>query len=101
MTSLKSADPVSPSSPDSLLSARSTSSVDIPATRPRCPAIPGSRSPGRVPMTSPSNGVSPIEVSTLRPPRTAVALAPLPRCSTTQHTSSTGRPSNAATRRET
>jgi hypothetical protein len=33
-------------------------------------------------MTSPSSGVSPIEVSTLRPPATAVALAPLPRCST-------------------
>ena len=52
-------------------------------------------------MTSPSSGVSPIEVSTLRPPSTAEAQAPLPRCSTTIRTSSSSRPSSAAVRRDT
>ena len=51
----------------------------------------GSTSPDRVPITNPSNGVSPIEVSTLRPAFTAVALAPLPRCSTMQSIASGGR----------
>ena len=41
-------------------------------------------SPERVPITSPSSGVSPIVVSTDRPPSTAVALQPLPRCATTR-----------------
>ena len=36
--------------------------------------------PHRVPITSPSSGVSPIVVSTLRPSRKAHRLAPLPRC---------------------
>jgi hypothetical protein len=52
-------------------------------------------------MTRPSSGDSPIEVSTLRPPATAVALAPLPRCSTIVLISATGRPSSSAVRRET
>ena len=39
----------------------------------------GSRSPLRVPITSPSSGVKPIEVSTDRPPRTAATEQPLPR----------------------
>lgn len=39
-------------------------------------------SPDRVPITNPSIGVNPIEVSTGRPPRIADADAPLPRCST-------------------
>ncbi len=43
-------------------------------------------------MTSPSAGDSPIEVSTLRPPAIAHALAPLPRCSTTRWRSSGARP---------
>ena len=37
-------------------------------------------SPERVPITKPSSGVKPIEVSTLLPLFTAVMLAPLPRC---------------------
>ena len=51
-------------------------------------------------MTSPSAGDSPIEVSTLRPPSTAHALAPLPRCSTTRSRSSGARPSSRAVRRD-
>ena len=43
---------------------------------------PASRSPARVPITRPSIGVMPIEVSTGRPPAMAEAEAPLPRCST-------------------
>ncbi len=39
-------------------------------------------SPQRVPITRSSSGVSPIEVSTATPPRTADAEAPLPRCNT-------------------
>ena len=42
----------------------------------------GSMSPERVPITSPSSGVRPIEVSNERPPSTAHADAPLPRWST-------------------
>ena len=53
-------------------------------------------SPDRVPMTRPSSGVRPMEVSTLRPPRTAQAEAPLPRCSVTRSTESTGLPSTSA-----
>ena len=39
----------------------------------------GSMSPERVPITRPSSGVKPIEVSTERPFSTAVMEAPLPR----------------------
>ena len=41
--------------------------------------VAGSRSPERVPITSPSSGVKPMEVSTLRPRSTAATEAPLPR----------------------
>ena len=61
----------------------------------------GSRSPERVPITRPSSGVSPIDVSTDSPPRTAVADAPLPRCSTITLVSETSRPSAAACGRDT
>ncbi len=47
-------------------------------------------------MTRPSSGVRPIEVSTLRPPRTAQAEAPLPRCRVTRSTVSSGFPSISA-----
>ena len=39
----------------------------------------GSRSPLRLPITRPSSGVKPIEVSTERPPRIAATEQPLPR----------------------
>ena len=70
--------------------------VDVEAAcRSRCSSTPGSTSPARVPMTRPSSGVSPIEVSTGRPPRIAAAEAPLPRCSTIRRSSSAVRPRNA------
>ena len=43
---------------------------------------PGSSAPQRVPIASPSAGVKPIVVATLRPASIAHMLAPLPRCST-------------------
>ena len=43
--------------------------------------IAGSRSPQRVPITRPSNGVIPIDVSTELPPRMAAAEQPFPRWS--------------------
>jgi len=63
----------------------------------------GSMSPQRVPMTSPSRGVKPIEVSTDRPPRTAATEQPLPRWQviTRRPGSSWDRPRISATRRET
>jgi hypothetical protein len=48
--------------------------------------------PQRVPMTRPSRGVKPIEVSTDRPPATAVMLAPLPRWQVMSLSFSIGRP---------
>ena len=52
------------------------------ARRARWNSTAGSMSPERVPMTSPSSGVSPIDVSTERPPSIAVTDAPLPRWNT-------------------
>ena len=51
---------------------------------------PGSTSPERVPITRPSIGVSPIDVSIGRPPTIADADAPLPRCSTIWFSDSSG-----------
>ena len=56
----------------------------------------GSMSPERVPMTRPSSGVRPIEVSTDSPPSIAVIDAPLPRCSTICFSSRRGRPTKSA-----
>ena len=44
--------------------------------------IAGSMSPERVPITSPSSGVRPIEVSTQAPFNTAEIDAPFPKCAT-------------------
>jgi hypothetical protein len=52
----------------------------------------GSRSPDRVPITSPSSGVNPIEVSTESPLSIAQAEQPLPRCSAMTRVSSRERP---------
>ena len=49
-------------------------------------------SPDRVPITSPSSGVNPIDVSTELPPSIAQADAPLPRCSVMILVSSRVRP---------
>ena len=68
--------------------------VDSPARGAGGTSTAGSMSPERVPMTSPSSGVRPIEVSTERPPRSAQTDAPLPRCSTIWWSSASGRPSS-------
>ena len=59
--------PDSPSNPLFLLSSSSISSPDKPSLRSRKRTTPGSRSPLRVPMRSPSVGVNPMLVSTERP----------------------------------
>ena len=80
--SRKSLTPDSPSRPDLRFSRASSSSTSRPPARSRCSSAPGSMSPLRVPITRPSSGVRPIEVSTATPPRIADADAPLPRCRT-------------------
>ena len=55
--------------------------LDSPCWRAQSSA-PGSRSPLRVAITSPSSGVKPMVVSTDRPPATAVTDAPPPRWQT-------------------
>ncbi len=93
--------PHRPSRPDRRFSRSSISSIDIPPTRCRWNTTPGSMSPDRVPITRPSSGVSPIEVSTQTPPWTAEAEPPLPRCSTITFTSAGSLPSSRAVSRET
>ena len=51
-------------------------------------------------MTRPSSGVKPIVVSTERPPATAASDAPAPRWQVTIRSSSTGRPTSSAARRD-
>jgi acyl-CoA synthetase (AMP-forming)/AMP-acid ligase II len=65
----RSLSPHRPLSPLRLFSSVSTSSSVMPACRTRWNTTAGSTSPERVPMTRPSSGDRPIEVSTLRPPR--------------------------------
>ena len=72
------------------------SSTLILAVRHRYVMTPGSMSPERVPITRPSIGVKPIDVSTGRPPTIADADAPLPRCSTIWLSDASGTPRNAA-----
>ena len=72
------------------------SSTLIPAALDRYETTPASMSPERVPITRPSNGVSPIEVSNGRPPTIADADAPLPRCSTIWLSDSSGASRNSA-----
>src|ERR1017187_8679397 len=73
--------PEMPSSPDCVFRSDSTSCVESPSLVAIRLMIAGSRSPERGPITKPSSGVMPIEVSTVCPPRIAAAEQPLPRCS--------------------
>ena len=93
--------PDTPLSPDSLESIFSTSFGGIPRWVHRCISSPGSTSPPRVPITSPSSGVRPIEVSTERPWSIAQTLAPEPRWQVTIFSSTTGRRRCVAARSET
>jgi len=62
-----------------LLSSASTSRGVIPSFADTKSTIAGSMSPDRVPITRPSSGVKPIDVSIELPPTIAQADAPLPR----------------------
>ena len=64
----KSFTPHRPLSPERRLSRSSMSSTLIPALRFRCSMTPASMSPLRVPITRPSSGVNPIDVSIGAPP---------------------------------
>ena len=61
----------------------------------------GSTSPDRVPITNPSSGAMPMDVSTQTPPSIAAADAPLPRCSVTSLVSASGLPRWSAAARDT
>ena len=65
--------PDTPSKPERRLSQSSTRATSTSSFRAIQPASDGSTSPLRVPITSPSSGVKPIDVSMLLPPRTAAA----------------------------
>ena len=54
----------------------------------------GSKSPERVPITRPSNGVRPIEVSTHLPFTTALMEEPFPKCATITLELSGSKPKN-------
>ena len=91
-----SATPASPSSPLRLLSRSSSSSIDMSgAAREVEDARPGRCRPSACPSRGPRAGVSPIDVSTERPPSIAVTDAPLPRWNTICLSSPSGRPRNA------
>ena len=61
-------------------------------------ACRGRRCPDRLLIGTPSSGVNPIEVSTLRPSRTAHTEEPPPRWVSTRCSSAAGRPSSSAAR---
>ena len=71
-----------PATPDFLLSTSITPSMSRFSFFAINSMIDGSISPERVPITSPSSGVSPIDVSTHLPFNTALTEAPFPRCAT-------------------
>jgi hypothetical protein len=73
--------PEIPNKPDCLLSSVSTSCALNPSFAAMKSTMAGSMSPERVPITRPSSGVMPIEVSTELPARMAATEQPLPRCS--------------------
>src|ERR1035438_3776151 len=73
--------PEIPSKPDCVFRSVSTSDGDIPSFVATRFTIAGSRSPERVPITRPSSGVMPMEVSTEFPWRLAVAEHAVPRWS--------------------
>ena len=73
--------PEIPISPDCLFRTESTSCAVKPSLAAMKSPMAGSMSPERVPITKPSSGVNPIEVSTESPARIADAEQPFPRCS--------------------
>ncbi len=69
-----------PSTPEHLLSTVFTSSEEKPSLSIIKSTTAGSILPLLVPITAPSNGVKPIDVSMDLPPLTAVTLTPFPIC---------------------
>ena len=63
-----------------MLSASSTFASGWPSAPATWPMMAGSTEPLRVPIITPSSGVSPMVVSMLFPFRTAAKEAPFPRC---------------------
>ena len=90
--------PDTPNSPLAWLRSSTTSVTERPVAATRCSTTAGSRSPDRVPITRPSNGDRPIDVSTLRPQSIAAIDAPLPRGAVISRTSESGRPRTSAAR---
>ena len=80
--------PEIPSKPKCLFSKLSTSWMQKPSFEVMNSTMAASRSPARVPMTRPSRGVRPMDVSTDLPSRIAVAEQPFPRCSVIMFVSS-------------
>ena len=94
--------PEIPRSPECLLSSALSSAAPSSSLDITCSRIAGSRSPLRLPITRPSSGVKPIEVSTVRPPRMAAIEQPLPRWQvTTRSSGSPVRPRISAERWDT
>lgn len=75
--------PLTPSSPDCLLTRLLNCAVERCSLSMMKVAAPRSRSPALVPMTSPSTGVSPMDVSIDCPNLTAAHDPPLPICAVT------------------
>ena len=71
--------PESPSIPDSLFNIFKAWEISMPSFFAINSIADGSISPERVPMIKPSNGESPIDVSTDTPSLTAETDAPFPR----------------------
>ncbi len=86
--------PLMPSRPDCLFRSVSICSMENPSFPIRNSMMAGSISPERVPITSPSSGVIPMEVSTECPSRIAAIEQPDPRCMVITFTFSRGIPSS-------
>ena len=84
--------PDTPRRPDCLLSMDSSSPTSSPSLWCSNSSTDASTSPARVPMTSPSSGVSPMDVSNDSPFTIAHAEHPLPRWSVMSFVSSRARP---------
>ena len=95
-----SAVPARPRRPERCSSVAASSAGGVPTCSSSQSTSPGSMDPERVAMTNPSSGVKPIVVSTERPPSTAARDAPAPRWQVTMRSSSAGRPTISAARRE-
>ena len=88
--------PEMPKTPDFLFKMASTSSMVNPSLFIKKGMMAGSIEPERVPITKPSNGVKPMEVSTTLPFFTAAMDEPLPKWQVIIFSSSMGFPQSSA-----